>query len=173
MVIPVLGFYLYIFIGVSRLGLRLGLGLGWRCCPSPTYIRVIHEISHGQFTHEIDCMWPLHFKHSHWWKRRSWSKFASCLRDQRSMWMQDGCKVYMDSCMVSNGLCFMVTWTILKNHRPPLLPPETPRCTTRNQGPLDTKAWQGGPPVWNISTCSKIFGRAQVFGGNSHKNCVF
>ena len=128
-VIPVLGFYLYIFIGVSRLGLRLGLGLGWRCCPSPTYIRVIHEISHGQFTHEIDCMWPLHFKHSHWWKRRSWSKFASCLRDQRSMWMQDGCKVYMDSCMVSNGLCFMVTWTILKNHRPPLLPPETPRCS--------------------------------------------
>ena len=21
--------------------------------------------------------WPMHFKHSHWWKRRSWSKFTS------------------------------------------------------------------------------------------------
>jgi hypothetical protein len=30
------------------------------------------------------------------------------------MWMQDGCKVYMDSCMASNGSCFMVTWTIFK-----------------------------------------------------------
>ena len=30
--------------------------------------------------------------------------------------MQDGCKVYMDSYMTSNGYCFMVTWTIFKNH---------------------------------------------------------
>jgi hypothetical protein len=30
--------------------------------------------------------------------------------------MQDGCEVYMDSYMVSNGSCFMVTWTIFKNH---------------------------------------------------------
>ena len=30
--------------------------------------------------------------------------------------MQDGCKVYMDSYMASNGSCFMVTWTICKNH---------------------------------------------------------
>ena len=30
--------------------------------------------------------------------------------------MQDGCKVYMDSYMVSNGSCFMVTWTIFQNH---------------------------------------------------------
>ena len=33
-----------------------------------------------------------------------------------SMWMQDGCKVYMDSYMASNGSCFMITWTIFKNH---------------------------------------------------------
>jgi hypothetical protein len=26
--------------------------------------------------------------------------------------MQDGCKVYM----ASNGLCFMVTWTMFQNH---------------------------------------------------------
>ena len=30
--------------------------------------------------------------------------------------MQDGCKVYMDSYMALNGPCFMVTWTIFKNH---------------------------------------------------------
>ena len=29
--------------------------------------------------------------------------------------MQDGCKVYMDSYMASNGSCFMVTWIIFKN----------------------------------------------------------
>jgi hypothetical protein len=38
------------------------------------------------------------------------------LRDQRSMWMPDGCKVYMDSYMASNGSCFMVTWTIFKTY---------------------------------------------------------
>jgi hypothetical protein len=37
-------------------------------------------------------------------------------RDHRSMWMQDGCKIYMDSYLASNGSCFMVTWTIFKNH---------------------------------------------------------
>ena len=42
--------------------------------------------------------------------------FTLRLRDQRSKWMQDGCKVYMDSYMVSNGSCFMVTWTIFKTH---------------------------------------------------------
>ena len=36
-------------------------------------------------------------------------------KDHRSMWMQDGCKVYMDSYTASNGSCVMVTWTIFKN----------------------------------------------------------
>ena len=30
--------------------------------------------------------------------------------------MQGGCKVYMDSYTALNGSCFMVTWTVLKNH---------------------------------------------------------
>ena len=42
--------------------------------------------------------------------------FTLRLRDQRSMRMQDGCKVYMDSSMASNGSCFMLTWTSFKNH---------------------------------------------------------
>jgi hypothetical protein len=32
------------------------------------------------------------------------------------MWIQDGCKVYMDSYITSNGPHFMVTWTISNNH---------------------------------------------------------
>ena len=44
--------------------------------------------------------------------------FTLRLRDQRSMWMQDGCEVYMDSYMASNGSCFMVAWTIFQ--KPPL-----------------------------------------------------
>ena len=37
-------------------------------------------------------------------------------RDLWNMWMQDGCKVYVDFYMASNGSCFMVTWTLFKNH---------------------------------------------------------
>jgi hypothetical protein len=75
--------------------------LHWKCTENRCPIR-------GHFTHETECPWPFHMKHSHWWKRRSRSKFTSHLRlrDQQSMWMQDGCKVYMDSYMASNGLCF-------------------------------------------------------------------
>ena len=43
-------------------------------------------------------------------------RFTLCLTDQQSMWMQDGCNVYMETYMASNGSCFMVTWTILKSH---------------------------------------------------------
>ena len=39
-------------------------------------------------------------------------------RDQHSKWMQDGCKVYMDSYMASNISCCMVMWTI--SIKPPL-----------------------------------------------------
>jgi hypothetical protein len=80
---------------------------------------ILFSYPKGCFTHKTKSPWPLHFKLSHWWKRRSRSKFTSFtlpLRDQHSMWMQDGCKVYMASYMASNGSCFMVTWTIFKNH---------------------------------------------------------
>ena len=39
-----------------------------------------------------------------------------CSRDQLNMWVQNGCKVYMDSYMASNGSSFMVTWTSYENH---------------------------------------------------------
>ena len=72
--------------------------------------------SQGLFTHETESPWPLHFKHSHWWKR--WGpvqvRFTLRWRDHRSMWMQDGCKVHMDSYVASNGSCLMVTWTLFQ-----------------------------------------------------------
>ena len=42
--------------------------------------------------------------------------FTLRLRDQRSMWMEDGFKVYMGSYMASNESRFMVTWTIFRIH---------------------------------------------------------
>ena len=42
--------------------------------------------------------------------------FTQRLRDQGSMWMQDGCKVDMDSYMASNGTCCIITWINFKNH---------------------------------------------------------
>jgi hypothetical protein len=42
--------------------------------------------------------------------------FTLRLRDQWSMWMWDGCKVYMGYYMASNGSCFMATQIIFKNH---------------------------------------------------------
>ena len=39
-----------------------------------------------------------------------------CLRDKQSMWMQVGCKVYINFYLASNGSCYMVTWIIFKNH---------------------------------------------------------
>jgi hypothetical protein len=48
-----------------------------------------------------------------------WSKSASHYAwgtNGAYKWMQDGCKVYMNSYMASNESCFMVTWIIFKNH---------------------------------------------------------
>ena len=41
--------------------------------------------------------------------------FIICWRDQRSEWMQDGCNIYIDSYMASNGWSFLSTWTIVDN----------------------------------------------------------
>jgi hypothetical protein len=39
--------------------------------------------------------------------------FTLSLRDQRSKWMQDGCKVYMDSYMASNLSYSILTWNMI------------------------------------------------------------
>ena len=84
-----------------------------------------------QPTHEGHTLWKLGPCHTRDWEpvtitlqalslvekeKPIQGHFALCLRDQQSMWMQDGCKVYMESYMALNGSCFMVTWTVFKNH---------------------------------------------------------
>ena len=79
--------------------------------------------SKGRFTHETKSPWPpLHFQSTLVVGNGGGgpsSLLPATLRGTNgvSVWMQDGCQVYMDSsCMASNGSCFMVTWTIFKNH---------------------------------------------------------
>ena len=72
----------------------------------------------SHFTHKTESTWPLHFKHSHWWKRRSRSKFAShypwgangvceCKMDVKSTWIPTWHRMDHVS---------MVTCTMFKNH---------------------------------------------------------
>ena len=42
-------------------------------------------------------------------------RFTLRLRNQQSMWIQDGFKVYLDSYMTLYGSYFMVTWIVFKN----------------------------------------------------------
>jgi hypothetical protein len=85
-----------------------------------TGVGKVPEIRHllkGHFTHETESPWPVHSKHSHWWKRRSRSKVAShyaggingvceCKMDVNSTWIP--------TYMASNGSCFMVNCIIFK-----------------------------------------------------------
>ena len=70
--------------------------------------------SKGHFTHETESPWPVRFKPLLLVEKAEPLQvhFTLHLRDQWSMWMHDGCKVYK----TSNGSCFVVTWTIFKSH---------------------------------------------------------
>jgi hypothetical protein len=89
--------------------------LTWMC-----YIYQLGRVILRATTHtRLRARDHLHFKHSHWWKRWSRSNFASHYAwgtNGGSMWMQDGCQVYMDSYVASNESCCIVTWIIFKNH---------------------------------------------------------
>ena len=70
------------------------------------------------FTHETESPWPLHFKHFHWWKRGSWSKFAS-----HYAWGTNGiceCKMDVKSTWISTWHWMdhvsWCTWIRFKNH---------------------------------------------------------
>ncbi len=69
----------------------------------------------GHFTHETKCPWPYSSRILIGGKSRAGpSSLHTKLEGPHSVWMQDGCKVYMASYMASNGSCFLLTWTILK-----------------------------------------------------------
>ena len=65
---------------------------------SPQAIGSTKEWEDRLFGDKTASPWPRHFKHSHWWKRRSWSKFAphytwgtngvcECKMDVESTWI--------------------------------------------------------------------------------------
>jgi hypothetical protein len=45
--------------------------------PAPKIVGGLLIDIEDHFTHEVESPWQVHFKHSHWWRRRSRSKFAS------------------------------------------------------------------------------------------------
>ena len=96
---------------VCEVGIRW---VGYFMCNWESVVMCGSKTYKGHFTHKTESPWPLHFKHSHWWKRRSRSKFAS-----HYAWGTNGvCEWKMDVkstwIPTSNGSCFMITWTIFK-----------------------------------------------------------
>ena len=104
---------------IKRCKLSYFIGYWWpqpyevACTPNigPSYISALSWKPKGHFTRETESPWPLHFKHSHSWKRRSRSKFTShyaqgtngvceCMMDVKSTWIPY---------TASNGSCFTVT----------------------------------------------------------------
>ena len=83
------------------------------------YVRQLWHVSNkGHFTHETESPFPLHFKHSHWWKTQSRFKFAS-----HYTWGTNGvceCKIDVKSTWIPTwhqmDHVFMVIRIIFKNH---------------------------------------------------------
>ena len=76
-------------------------------------------VTKGHFTHETESPGPLHSKHSLSLVEKVEPvqvRSTLCSRDQHSLWMQDGCKVYTNSYMASNGSCFKATQIMFDNH---------------------------------------------------------
>ena len=74
----------------------------------------------GNFTHETECPWPLHFQHSSLVEKAEPVQvhFTLRLRNQQSYvnarWMLKS--TWIDSYVASNNSCFMVTWIVFKKH---------------------------------------------------------
>ena len=62
--------------------------------------------------------------------------------------MQDGCKVYMDPYMASNGSCFMVTWTFFQN---PLLGGRPDTKPRDHDSPERSQ-----PIIYSILSCVRV-----------------
>ena len=83
-----------ITITASKIMRQIATGTVWICYPSCLYKGPLQTLSSVEKAGPVQVQFML----------RLW--------DQWSVWMQDGCKVYMDSYTTSNGSCFMVTLTI-------------------------------------------------------------
>ena len=119
----------------------------WLCITYIEYVLVLTGRVMGHFRHETESPWPLHFKLSHWWKRRSRSKFAphyargtngvcACKMDVKSKWIPTWHR--MDH----------VSWSLDYVQKPP------------RGGRPNTKPWDHGTPNthnrWFISILSCV-----------------
>ena len=101
---------------------------------------IFSDTSHAS---ETEGPWQLHFRALSIMEKTEplQIRFTLRLRDQWSEWIQDECKVYMDSSMASNGSCFMVTWIIFKNHLLEV-------GLTQNRKTI---------PLWNLTTVDLLY----------------
>jgi hypothetical protein len=96
------------------------------------------------FTHKIESPFPLQSKHSHWWKRRSQSKFAS-----HYAWGTNGvCECKMDIKSTLDD----IKWIMSHGHlhyfqKPPL----GGRPNTKTRWPCHTECSQ--PLIYSILSC--------------------
>ena len=92
-----------------------------------------NPIDQSTWSTATEGLWPLHFEHSHWWKRWSRSTFASHYAwDRRSRRMQDGCKSL-------HGFLHGIKWIMFHDHLDYLQRPSLGiRLDTKPLGDRDT-----------------------------------
>ena len=107
----------------QRLSRKHGLRMQTSYGPSISCVKWPSTGSHvtngqGHFTHETESPWPITLQALSLVENAEQVqvRFTLRSRDQWSMRMQDGCDVFHDSYMASNGSCFMVTWIVSINH---------------------------------------------------------
>jgi hypothetical protein len=108
-------------------------------------LNMCEQVPKGYFTHVIKGLWPLYFKHSHWWKRWSRSKF-----DSHCSWGTNGrseCKMDVKSRWICTGHQIdHVSWSLGLNQKPP--PGGRPNTTER---PWHSEISQ--PLIYYILSC--------------------
>ena len=118
---------------VSSMSFRIGLDYFTQFWNGFASASKGQHTTYGHFTHETESPWPLHLKHSHWWKRWSWFKSTSyyawgtngaceCKMDVKSTWIPTWHQ--MDH----------VSWPLGLFSKPPL------------GGRPNTKLWDSGTP---------------------------
>jgi hypothetical protein len=110
--------------------------LQWQCVPPPEDYCWHYMPNQAMGMHTWDWRPMIIAVHTLWLVEKAEPvqvRLTLHLKDQRSKWMQDGCKVYMNSYMRSNGSCFMVH---LDSFQKPCLFKRRPNTKSGDHGTL-------------------------------------
>ena len=116
----------------------------------------------GHFTNKTKSPWPLHLKHSHWWKKRSQSKYAS-----HYTWVNNGvseCKMNVKS---TYGFLHGIEWIMFHGHLDYFQnPPLGGRLHTKYDTPNAHNRWfilfyHGWGPTWIESQWNSMWLRVR------------